>query len=376
MPIMTYIESVNATANQRPLAPASREVIEHGLSLRYSDTLKQATVEASRTLELSTLSPEDQKLFRSRVFGGLATKFALGSHYADTPDLQAISPDDQAKELEQLANTYAERAIDHIDTGADLQTLLTPGADTDILPDISNKLVRSWVYTSRRAATGPIQHLRNASAYINITPGTFPPQPYFVPPMGDNDVNLVQAFGRDSVTDSELVSIRDERQKLGNDDAMLAHLDTIEFKPGPSNIALADKVAYLLVSDKPVEQVMQWEVTYAFYQKHPSLYSRFRNYIHTVWPHSGFYPTYEVKEDSVAVMDKIGLYNPLELAHGDMMSRTVGILIKLGTQPDPIAADIPFDVDSTQPHVRSANSFMVREALARVEHVLRNRVKF
>jgi len=375
---MSYIESViDSAANRTPAAPARREVLEHALSLRYSDEMKDAAQQASRTLEVGKLTNEDQALFQSRIFGGMATKLALASHNSDQPTLYQLAPADQQRELEIVANNYADTAAKLIDVGSETtHTLLSSYNMATELAPLPNKLVRSWVYAARRAQINPIQHLKNIGSYINVVPGSFPPSPYFIDSMGNNDATLVQAFGRDSITDDELVLIRDERQKINSDDEMMAYLESIDFKPGPSNIALADKVAYLFASGNPMEQVIQWEVTYAFYQKHPSLYSRYRSYIHTVWPHSGFYPTYEVKEDSVAVMDKVGLYNPIELAHGDMMSRAVGILTKLGVQPDPLAADIPFDTDSTQPHVRNERSFMVREALARVEHVLRGRVTF
>jgi hypothetical protein len=261
-------------------------------------------------------------------------------------------------------------------TFGDPGALLQAAPRQDVLSHIPNQFVRSWVFDARRAETSAVESFKALGSYINLIPGTFPSKPYYIKPMGENDVTLVQAFGRDTVTDKELVTIRDKREQLKDDDVMMGYLDEIKFMPGPSNIDLAATVANELESDTPIEQVVQWEVAYALYQGHTTTYNRYRNYIHMLWPHSEFYPTYEVKQDSVAVMDQLGLYNAQELAHPDMMARAVGILHKLGVQADPLPARIRYDPESTQPHVHSAGAFIGREALARIEHALRGRVSF
>lgn len=368
---MSYLETVANTVDIRALPiPTSRGVVEHALSLRNSTEMLEASSAAHGSLELSCLSKEDQNLFQTRIFGGSATKFALASYYSEAPSLYSLSVDDQLKELEELSNRYAAHNL------GDPHVLLQATPRQGTLTHIPNGLVRSWVFNTRRAKTSNLERLKAIESYINVIPGTFPPSPYYIKPMGENDVTLVQAFGRDTITDSELITVRGTREQLEDDDMMMLHLDDIEFKPGPSNIDLAEKVADLLQSDTPPEQVLQWEVAYALYQQHPAVYKRYRNYIHTLWPHNGFYPTYEVKQDSVEVMDQFGLYNAQELAHPDMMARAVAILEKLGVQPDPLSADIRYDPGSTQPHVHSAGAFIGREVLARIEHILRGRVSF
>ena len=103
---------------------------------------------------------------------------------------------------------------------------------------------------------------------------------------------------------------------------------------------------------------------------------RYSRYIHTVWPKSDFYPTYEVKADSIAVMDEIGVYNPIELAHPDMMARAYAILGQKGVWADVLASEVPFDARSIQAQVRGPLPWTIRETATRAEHVLFNRVKF
>jgi len=369
---MSYGQSISESiALTTTHTPIPREVVEHALSLRQSHALEISGDEASKRLGIENLSPQDQYLFRTRVFGGIAVKTALASFHADIPSFYSLDEDAQKQELAILTNEYVAQATDNSPS-----QLLQTYNGTEIFPHIPNNLVRSWVYSARQAETSVAQRLKTLAAYINVTPGSFPPAPYHVRPMGENDVTLVQAFGRDSITDKELAGVSSVQEKVSDDTVVMEYLDGISFKPGPSNIDLADIVAGQLTSENPVEQILQWEVTYALYQKYPELYKKYRNYLHSVWPHGEFYPTYEVKQDSIAIMDQIGLINPSELAHGDMMARAVGILEKLGVQPDPIAADISYDPESTQPHVRTANAFLGREVLARVEHILRGRVRF
>lgn len=369
---MQYIDSVlNEIPKRLETHPLPKEIVSHALGLRNSQSVHEASVTAAETIGLpSELSPEDQYLFHTRIFGKQATKFALASYRSDTESLYNLSEADQSEVFAALSEDYANAL-----TYANPNTLLTGAVEVSSFAHIPNQLVRGWVYDTRRSQLTLTDKLKSVISYSNVTPGTFPPKPYHINPISDNDITLVQAFGRDSVTDEELISIRTMQEKLKDNDTMMAYLDSTHFLPGPSNEALADTVAEQLFASKPIEQAVQWEVTYALYKNHPIVYKKYSNYIHTLWPHSGFYPTYEVKEDSVAIMDKIGLYNAQELAHPDMMARAVGILEKLGIQPDPLLADIPYDPESTQPHVRSAGKFLGREALARVEHVLRRRVR-
>jgi hypothetical protein len=369
---MSYIETVIGSVNpDASFPPASREVVEHALSLRDSSEVLEASSAASYALELDQLSETNQNLFQTRIFGGLAVKLALTSHFSTEPGLSRLSPDDQLEELENLTNRYAVT-----NRNVDLYALLAAPSQRNDLSSIPNALVRSWVYDARNAEVSFKDRLKAIEAYINVTPGTFPPKPYAIKPMGDNDTTLIQAFGRDTFTDAELVMIKKTREALGNDTTMMEFLRDKQFEPGHSNIDLAKKMAENLTSEAPIEQIAQWEVVFALYRDYPEIYASYRHYIHTLWPHSGFYPTYEVKKDSVDVMDKFGLYNAQELAHPDMMARAVGILEKLGVQPDPIAADVRYDPGSTQAHVRDAEAFKGRERLARIEHVLRGRVRF
>lgn len=367
---MEYTASIlENAAGSNATTPLPREVVTRALDLRNSAQVHEASIDAAKVLELSSLSAEDHHLFITRVFGNQAIKFVFASQRSGQQDFFTLAEHDQSDVLATLSDTYAAAYQDN-----NPSELLTNATESELFARIPNTLIRAEVYATRRNNMTLADKTRSLNAYLNILPATFPASPYHIAPIGENDITLVQAFGRDSITDDELVTIRDMQEQLGDDTAMMAYLDSINFEPGPSNNALADRVATQLLA-APIEQALQWEVAYALYKGHRAVYDAYKNYTHTLWPHSGFYPTYEVKQDSVAVMDRFGLYNAEEFAHRDMMARAVGILEKLGVQPDPVLADIPYDPESTQPHVHSARTFMGREALARVEHILRRRVR-
>ena len=375
---MDYIESIN-NAYRVPLAPTivPTEIVDHALSLRFSEQVKGAGADAVHRLGLTEVSPEDRRLFSSRIVGGMATKLALASYgVSNLPTFYELPELDQYEQLKIMTEKYADIVQERLTGDEDMNHFLYVDQTADPLPDVANAKIRSILYTSRSATISPSDRLRMVLSYLNPTPGTFPPTPYAILPSGKNDSVLVQAFGRDSIRDKELISIREHREELQSDDAMMEYLDTIDFQPGPSNEALADEIDRQLHLQDTPEQIVQWEVAYALRSSHPEVYSIYRNYIHILWPHSGFYPTHEVKRDSVKTMDQLGLHNPKELAHGDMMVRALGILNKLGVVADPVVADIPFDALSTQSHVRSERAWVPRETLARVEHVVRGRVKF
>lgn len=376
---MNYLAQVNESFTDHSVMPAfPRPVVVEALSARYSDEVRIAVNESALKLDLQQFSVEDQALYRSRTIGNIATRLSFASYLPGSNKLFIDMPWDQKVETLVDASThYTNGLVRGIEEGA-LQPsdLLTLQSAYDPLPNIDNTSIRSLVYNSRSYELSKNDRLAMLRSYTNTYPGSFPPHPYIVEPMGPNDSVLVQAFGRDSISDEELIDIKNKRAELANDEAMMLYLDQIHFEAGPSNNALADEVAVRLQLENPSEQIIQWEITYALRLRHPDLYDRYKNYIHTLWPHSGFYPTYEVMSDSVAIMDTIGLYAPKELAHGDMMVRAIAILNKLGVVADPIAANIPFDPGSTQPHVRNSQAWIVRETLARAEHVLKRRVKF
>ena len=373
---MNYVENVKNFKEKtgKYSQPIPTDIVGHALDLRTSPLAQEAFQAQEHLLPIETLSPEQKRLAIARTAGSMATRLAMASFY--TPNVIPfvdLQEQEQTDVIHILASNYATAARD---TNQDKQGLLLLNSAADPLSPISHKETREWVYRSRTANISLSDRLELMLSYANIVPGTFPKKPHTIAPIANNDATFTQAFGRDSVTDKELVDIKDMRLQLADDTAMMHYLDSINFKPGPSNDALAESVHTILTRENPNEQMIQWEVAYSLWKNHPDTYQRFKDYLHVLWPNRDFYPTFEVKSDSIKAMDMVGAYNPAELAHGDMMVRALGIISKQGVIADPIDAAIPFDQYSTQPHVRNKTAWVTREFLTRGEHILRGRVKF
>jgi hypothetical protein len=374
---MNYIERVTDSLRQPTVRkdPIPTEIVGHALDLRTSPQVVEAFKAQADKLNLSSLSTEQINLARTRIAGSIATRFALASFY--TPNITAFIDLDESRQsatIHSLVSDYADSLLDkRVDTVTP-SLILDPSLDP--LAAMSHKTARGIVYKSRMASMSPVDHLELIHSYINLTPGSFPKTPHTIAPIATNDATFTQAFGRDDITDKELIRIKNERMKLGEDKPMMEYLDSIHFRPGPSNDALAESVHQILNGTHPNEQMIQWEVAFSLWKRHLDTYETFEDYLHILWPSRDFYPTFEVKRDSIEAMNEIGTYNPAELAHGDMMIRALGIISKQGVIADPIETAIPFDPTSSQPHVRNAKSWVVREFLTRSEHILRGRVKF
>lgn len=373
---MNYVENVN---NFREKADNSGQsipidIVGHALNLRTSPLVREVFQDQADILPVQSLSPEQKHLAMTRTAGSMATRLALASFYApNTTPFIDLSEQHQADIIHSLVRDYATEFANQHHNDSDALFL---DSSIDPLSSISHKVTREWVYKARTANMSGRDHLELLLSYANIRPGTFPKTPHTIAPIADNDATFTQAFGRDSITDKELVDIKDKRMELADDTAMMQYLDAINFQAGPSNDALAESVYSILSGENPNEQMIQWEVAYSLWKNHPAIYQQFKDYLHILWPRRDFYPTFEVKADSIKAMDTVGAYNPAELAHGDMMIRALGIISKQGAIADPIDASIPFDADSTQPHVRNAKAWVIREFLTRGEHILRGRVKF
>ena len=370
---MRYIEKVIESAGQtRPNAqPLPVDVVGHALDLRASPLVSDAFGDHIATLGLDDLSAEQRHLARTRIAGSISTRFALASLRTPgvTPFIN-LSETSQADVVSELIKSYES-------TRPDYASLLLLNTSADPIASLSHTQTREIVYRSRMADLTLGDRLKLLTSYANIIPGSFPETPHTIAPIAENDATLTQAFGRDSITDKELAHIKEQREMLGDDTQMMEYLEYIGFEPGPSNDALAETINIVLTGPSPNEQMLQWEPAFSLWKNHPDTYARFKDYLHILWPSRDFYPTFEVKADSIKAMDIVGAYNPAESAHADMMIRALGIISRQGMIADPlIEAVVPFDPNSTQPHVRSAGPWVVREFLTRGEHVLRGRVKF
>lgn len=375
---MQYVDCVNQEVAQLGASILYKEVVpsdvvEHALMLK-----QHGTEYATRFSGI--VSPEDERLLGSRIGSTLArvatASYVASEHGAPVEYFGALSESGQEDIAYKLSKQYKKlykRSHDWLDT-VDPFTVV---ADNDPLPSLPSEAMRTIVAQSKRAEMTNTERWRAFGAYLNVMPGSFPSTSWASGDYALNDVTLTQAFGRNTITDKELPIVEAVRAHAQNDEEAMEYLDAIGFDPGDSNRALAAGIAEQLQNpDTVIEQITQWEVVYALRQTQPELYERYGRYIHSLWPKGNFYPTYAVKADSIAVMDEIGAYNPIEFAHPDMMVRARAILGRQGVWADILAADIPFDARSVQAQVRGPLPWTVREAATRVEHVLFNRVKF
>lgn len=391
---MSYGSVINETFS-KPYEPElgiaiPGEQLEQALDLYNSPLLPSLSNTASEFLAVSDLSEEDRRLFNQRVIAGLAIRLAIGSSYAHLKARPIVpffelSDTDQAEILDTTVGSYcAALALRLEENGLSLSGSLSSNALSNFSHqaadplDVPHRFVRHQIHSARLSRLSGHSRIQQIKRYVDVRPGSLldkTPAPY---QLGTNDSLLVQAFGRNSITDKELPTVR----KLYDDTAdrddvrMWAVLDGMSFDPGISNQKLADIVSTQLSTDAVIEPIIQWEAAYALWKQDAGKYERYKNYIHTVWPKSDFYPTYEVKHDSVKIMDIVGLYAPRELAHPDMLIRAVAILRKLGVEADPVVADIPYDKRSVQTQARGPMPWTIRETATRLEHILRRRVKF
>jgi hypothetical protein len=372
----------------RPLAAG--EVIEASLGLREGEELVEMSAAAERHLDIAGLSPEDQRLFERRFLGGLATRLALGSYQADDGS-QGWRPFFEMPEAERheiltfAADAFAGRLSYGLVAARQClgDALQADGWTAEIIRQadptgVPHSFVRSQLHGHKMAARSTADRWRRLRHYADVGIGSYPGDRHVDATVGINDVVLAQAFGRNTFTDKELPQVRQMYEAAGCDDlVMWQALSQAGFDPGWSNRALGNAVAVRVMDGVPaMEAVVQWEVAYALWQRDPEAYQRFKHHVHTLWPQRGFYPTVDVKADSVGLMDRLGLYNPQELAHPDMMVRAMGILAKLGVEADPAVVQVPFDPDSTQRQARNASAWKRREILTRVHHLLLGLVRF
>lgn len=373
------------------IAPVPGEIIAASLELRHEPITAAMNEAFVEYLDTTNLSPEDHDLLSQRVLGGMASRIALASHGIDLKRSQWVpyfdlAESDQVEVMSDAAARFAvgltvglEQAglgLDDVLKADERSAKIVASADPTSVP---HQFMRTQLYAYKRGQRTMGDRWKRLRQYANIDIGSYPEDPLPETAIGRHDSVLVQAFGRNNFTDKELPTVRGlyDREAAGDDMAMWGILDNIGFDAGASNQALAEAVEERVMGPGQVmEAPIQWEVAYALWQRDPEAYGRYKNYIHSLWPESGFYPTTEVKKDSLQVMDRVGLYNPQELAHPDMMVRAMAILSKLGIEADPVAADIPFDPESVQGQVRNESAWKRREALTRVHHVLFGKVKF
>ncbi len=353
---MNYVEKVEhgrgLVSDSTVLPP---DVFAYVLSLRSPEALERRATPAL----LANIDPQTLRYEKARTIGNASVRFAVSSYLASLhqpESVEFIGDMDQAEQDEILDDFFA---------------------DYDGHIGMSNAEAALRLFETKRSMISTTDRVLMMGSYVNFWAGSYRPG-YRPQSFGQNDSLLVQAFGRNTFSDAQLPTVVAEYKKAGSDEAMFeGFLADAQFDEGASNRVLADAVADVL-QDKAriIEPIMQWEVSYSLWSRYPELFAAHRSGIHTLWPQSGFYPTYDVKADSIAVMRERGLLNPLELAHPDMMIRALGILARQGVQADALDVPVPFDAASTQSQTRDRWQWMLREFPTRVHHVLTNRVRF
>ena len=197
------------------------------------------------------------------------------------------------------------------------------------------------------------------------------------PVISDNDCIFIQAFGRNTWTDEQLLGFLKDNQARRSNDPMRA-LQRDGFDPGRSNRDLA-RIAWMLFLNRPVNIFAQWEVAYAMWEENPTVYDKLlggTGLMHVLWPRGSYYPTWIVKQDSIGLAAELGLMHPIELAHPDMVARATAILWRLGVRPSLRVVPIAYDPKSVQPWTRSKRHWWLRNLLGHVHHILHRWVRF
>lgn len=323
--------------------------------------LRSAAIHRSRDVGVFLPEPRENEgqLIRARHdIAGFALRLSILS--------RAVSPHE--KDWFDVGDN-----VEASDRGLVLEEL---SANDSLPPEVSPAAVGKMIFAARAQLRTSKERRAAIAAYAtvwrdNLDHSTYAPEPFAAP-----DAIFVQAFGRDSIADRDLPQIAQLRSRHDTDTTALAALLAQDFVPGPSNEALAMYMKHYIEHDK-LEAMAQWEVAAATYMTDPDWYHRYSAAIHVLWPRGKFYPTYDVKEDSVAALSERGLYIPVELAHPAMLPRAEAIIKQQGVIADlpEQTLTIPYDPDSTQPWVRSRREFLLREAATRVHHLLFKKVR-
>ena len=207
----------------------------------------------------------------------------------------------------------------------------------------------------------------------------------------DADCVFVQAFGRNSYTDAELVSvienlrneiiINETTSVVSSDEQMFELLKRDGFDPGASNLALGQ---YAVTQFKFIARnnngraliISQWEVSYAIYEQDPTWYKEHSRDIETIWPNEDYFATWHVKVESKKRMIEREFSKPLEVAQPAMITRAVPIIWSTGVRPIVEKIDNGkthvlwvWDKDSVQPWTRSWEDWRTRELFSRIAHL-------
>ena len=188
------------------------------------------------------------------------------------------------------------------------------------------------------------------------------------------DVIIIQAFGRNSILDSELYSIGQLR-KLGNNDWLTINKlrqGPINFDPGEPNTDLALECQDL-VDKYHLPVITQWEVAAAL---GPNWYEKHKKNIYCIWPPTRpqkRFSTREVISLTAEIMAKQGWKKPVVLAHKRHITRVYLIAKKLLAKSPAVVAQKTkcFDSQSIQKWTRNWLLWFVYEMIGKGYHLLK-----
>lgn len=211
--------------------------------------------------------------------------------------------------------------------------------------------------------------------YANVFGAMLPNGTYF-----DSDSGIALAFGRNSISDSDLPSIRELFDLVydRSDIATIKHLDAQKFDPGKPNEYIARKVLHCIQTwHKPV--AAQWELCVAIFQMYgeQSLVSAINDgNLICLWPrpYMDRYSSLDVLNDAHAVFSKPSRQYtyPLLLAHDLHMPRVYMLAEKKWINPIVVYDSITrsFDPKSVQKMTTNPARWYSYEFRARVHHLI------
>lgn len=192
----------------------------------------------------------------------------------------------------------------------------------------------------------------------------------------DAQCGIALAFGRNSVPDKDLASVRAMREKEGSDFAAIKKLAACGFDAGTPNKEIGHAVRMsILVQDLPM--IVPWEIGVVLFKRYGDWVEHWiaSKKLFILWPQPSqkSCPTKEVLEEAISIMRENGWHDPLLIGHDLHVPHVYMLARKLGL--DPIvgfkSVTQAFDPNSVQPATSSRWRWLLTyEPWVRVHHTL------
>lgn len=191
----------------------------------------------------------------------------------------------------------------------------------------------------------------------------------------EGDVIFVQAFGRNTFSESSVFAVGVMSGEISDDERTLEWLESHNFDPGIPNKKLAQRTRELMEKYE-IPAIVQWEVAAAFEKR---WYLQNKKRIICIWPpeeRNAYFDTTKVKMRSLEYAKEYGWESPIEVAHAMQITRAALIIEKLSGKFPLIPNSLPddFDKKSVQWWTRNIWVWLARESLGRIHHLITGRV--